>query len=92
MTSFSQKAAGAGENRSRRVIARKATYDWKTLQPVFFEIMDALGGKGIAPNCRVVIKPNLLAPAPPEKAITTHPLVIRAAVEYVLERGARPVV
>jgi len=41
---------------------------------------------------RVLIKPNLLAPAPPEKAIVTHPLIIRAAVEYVLQKGAHPVI
>ncbi len=75
-----------------RVIIRKAAYDYKTLRPVFFEVMDALGGERIEANCRVVIKPNLLAPAPPEKAIVTHPLVVRAAVEYVLERHASPVI
>lgn len=76
----------------RRVIIRKAEYDYRTLQPVFFEIMDALGGGEIAPKSRVVIKPNLLAPAPPEKAIVTHPLVIRAAAEYVLQRDSFPVI
>ncbi len=76
----------------RKVIIRKAGYDYGTLRPVFFEIMDGLGGKGIARNSRVVIKPNLLAPASPEKAMTTHPLVVKAAAEYVLERGASPVI
>ena len=52
--------------------------------------MDALGGDLIKKNSHVVIKPNLLAPAPPDKAIVTHPLVIRAAAEYVLEKGAKP--
>ncbi len=37
-----------------------------------------------------MIKPNLLSAASPEDAILTHPLVIKAAVEYVLEKGARP--
>ncbi len=75
-----------------QVIIRKAEYDYRTLRPVFFGIMDALGGQGMARNCRVVIKPNLLAPASPEKAMVTHPLVVKAAVEYVLERGASPVI
>ena len=76
----------------RRVIIRKAEYDYRTLRPVFFGIMDSIGGGGIARSSRVVIKPNLLAPAPPEKAIVTHPLVVKAAVEYVLERGAFPII
>ena len=75
-----------------RVIIRKAQYDYRTLRPVFSDIMDAMGGQGIARGSRVVIKPNLLAPAPPGRAIVTHPLVVRAAVEYVLERGAIAVV
>ncbi|MBF0557460.1 MAG: DUF362 domain-containing protein [Nitrospirae bacterium] len=74
------------------VIIRKAMYDYDTLRPAFFEIMDRLGGKSIARNSRVVIKPNLLSPASPEKAVVTHPLVVRAAVQYVHERNALPVI
>jgi uncharacterized protein (DUF362 family)/NAD-dependent dihydropyrimidine dehydrogenase PreA subunit len=40
----------------------------------------------------VLIKPNFLAPARPERAMTTHPLVVRAVVEYVLEKGVHPLV
>ncbi len=76
----------------RQVIIRKTKYDYGTLRPAFFGIMDSLGGESIVRGSRVVIKPNLLAPAPPEKAIVTHPLVVRAAAEYVLERGAFPVI
>ncbi len=74
-----------------RVFVRKATYDYSTLKHVIFEIMDSsAAGDMISKNSRVVIKPNLLAPAPPEKAIITHPLIVRAAAEYVLDRGAKP--
>ena len=72
------------------VIIKKSAYDYDILRPLVFEIMDALGGEQIKKNSRVVIKPNLLAPAPPDKAIVTHPLVIKAATEYVLEKGAKP--
>ena len=41
---------------------------------------------------RVLIKPNLLAPTPSEKAVVTHPLVVKAVVKEVLERGGKPVV
>lgn len=72
------------------VYVRKADYNYDTLRPVIFEIMDSTVSGMIQQNSRVLIKPNLLAPAPPEKAVVTHPLVIKAVAEYVLEKGARP--
>ncbi len=75
------------------VIVRKALYDYPILRPLFFEIMDSIAaGSLIKKNSRVIIKPNLLAPASPEKAIVTHPLIIKAAVEYVNQKDAIPVV
>lgn len=71
-----------------KVISRKAQYDYATLKPQFFHMMDELGGALIKPGSQVLIKPNLLAPARPDRAMLTHPLVVRAAVEYVLERRA----
>jgi uncharacterized protein (DUF362 family)/Pyruvate/2-oxoacid:ferredoxin oxidoreductase delta subunit len=41
---------------------------------------------------KVLIKPNLLLAARPERAITTHPLVVRAVAELVLDCGGCPVV
>lgn len=73
------------------VLIRKAAYDGR-LKQIIFDMLDRLGGSGISRNSRVVIKPNLLAPAPPESAMITHPLVIKAVAEYVTERGARPVI
>lgn len=72
------------------VIIRKAEYDYSTLKPIIFELMDSLGGDRIQKNSRVVIKPNLLSPETPDKAILTHPLIVRAVVEYVLDKGAKP--
>ena len=37
---------------------------------------------------RVVIKPNILGPSPPEKGITTHPSLIRALVQSLKKREA----
>ncbi len=72
-----------------RVIVRQATYDYDRLKPAVFEIFDAVGGGGIAAGKRVLIKPNFLSPAKPGDAVLTHPLVIRAAVEYALAKGAQ---
>ncbi|NPV06207.1 MAG: DUF362 domain-containing protein [Syntrophaceae bacterium] len=72
-----------------KVIARQATYDYDRLKPAVFGILDAVGGAGIAPGRRVLIKPNFLSPAKPGDAMLTHPLVIRAVAEYALARGGR---
>src|SRR4030065_2062289 len=65
---------------------------YKTLKPAFFDVFDAIAGGMVKKGSRVLIKPNLLAPASPDKAIVTHPLIIRAAAEYVLDKGAYPVI
>ena len=41
------------------------------------------------PGARVLVKPNLLAPKPPDFLPCTHPRVVRAACLYLLECGAR---
>ena len=75
-----------------RVIVRQATYENNVLRPLIFEMMEAMGGADIHKNSRVLIKPNLLSPATPQQAILTHPSIIRFAAEYVLEKGARPLI
>lgn len=42
----------------------------------------------IGPGKRVLLKPNLLAKHPPDKAVTTHPEVLRAVIAAVKRRGA----
>ncbi|MBI4495880.1 MAG: DUF362 domain-containing protein [Deltaproteobacteria bacterium] len=37
---------------------------------------------------RVVLKPNILGPYPPEKAVTTHPSLVRSLTRALKERGA----
>ncbi len=37
----------------------------------------------------VLLKPNILAPHPPERGVTTHPLLVRFVAEALLEKGAR---
>ncbi len=75
-----------------QVFCKRASYDDSILRGVIRDCLDALGGEGIQPGSRVLVKPNLLAPAPPDRAMLTHPLVVKAAVEYALDRGARVLV
>ncbi len=41
---------------------------------------------------RVLIKPNLVSAASPDRAITTHPSVVKAVLDACLKRGADPTV
>ncbi|MBA7565303.1 hypothetical protein ES708_06979 [subsurface metagenome] len=73
-----------------RVIIREASYDYEILRPLVYESLEAFCGDIITPSSRVVIKPNLLQAATPESAILTHPLIVRAVAQYVIDKGARP--
>ncbi|MDO8691091.1 MAG: DUF362 domain-containing protein [Dehalococcoidia bacterium] len=52
------------------------------IKRIFDEFVPGLKGK------KVVIKPNILSPTPPEEGNTTHPDVVRAAVRECEARGA----
>lgn len=52
-------------------------------------MMSSFGGAPIKAGTRVLVKPNLLSPATPDEGILTHPAVVRAVCEYLLERGTR---
>ncbi len=71
-----------------RVLFRNARYHSASLAPTIGEMLPVVGGDRITPGMRVLIKPNLLMPAAPERAILTHPLVVRAVAQYALEKGA----
>jgi len=74
------------------VFFKHSSYVAADLGDTISDVMDGAGGDRIQPGSRVLIKPNLLLPAGPEKGITTHPLIVRSVVEYVLAKGARPLV
>ena len=73
-----------------RVMIRHALYQYDQVRKAVFEMLDGLVGSKIGTGDRVLVKPNVLSAAHPEDAILTHPQVIRAAVEYVLQKNARP--
>ncbi len=69
------------------------SYDPALLEPALRRCVEQAGGLGfIRPGDRVFCKLNLLMPAPAERAITTHPELLRAAVRLVREAGGVPVV
>lgn len=72
------------------VFVRKASYDYAALKPLVSGLLERLDRSQIRSGSAVLIKPNFLAPAPPDRAMITHPLIVRAVVEYVLEKGGKP--
>jgi len=51
------------------------------------ESLSLLGDLDLAPGKRVLIKPNILGPFPPEKAVTTHPELINSVIKFCKKRG-----
>ena len=70
-------------------IERADTYERKGMKNTMIRLLAPLGGMGafVSPGERVLLKPNMLSAKPPEAAVTTHPEVLRAAIELVQEAG-----
>ncbi|AKB75512.1 Iron-sulfur cluster-binding protein [Methanosarcina lacustris Z-7289] len=68
--------------------------DYSGVKSAIKEALDLIGGLEsiISPGNRVLLKPNVLAIRPPEDAVTTHPAVVSAMCELVLEAGGIPVI
>lgn len=73
---------------------RCASYEEPGLSQAIAACLEPLGGfeARIRPGDRVFCKVNLLMPAAPERAITTHPAVLRAVIRGIREAGGEPVV
>ncbi len=69
-----------------KVIIRKAAYN--DLTQIIREIFEVFPID--LTQKKVFIKPNLVEAAPPEKAITTHPVLLAAIAEEVKRRGGTP--
>jgi len=76
--------------RVTRVFFKKTVYDYKVLMPVVRQMITDIGDLSIRSQTTVLIKPNLLLPTQPERAVLTHRNIVRAVVEYVLDMGGRP--
>ena len=57
-------------------------------------LVGRMGGmeRFVKPGERILLKPNLLRPAPPESAICTHPAVVEAVAKLVAEAGGQAVI
>ncbi len=75
-------------------IVRCPDYDRTRIEAAVLRAVDLLGGidSFVKPGQRVLIKPNLLKAGPPEKAITTHPEILRAVIRAVRKAGGEALV
>jgi uncharacterized protein (DUF362 family)/ferredoxin len=71
-------------------VVRCDGYGMEDVRPAVRRGLDLLGGvKRFARESeRILLKPNLLVPRAPERAVTTHPSVFRAVAESFKEAGA----
>lgn len=71
-----------------------ASYDPDLVRAAVDACFADLGGLGafVRQGDRVFLKPNLLMPARPAQAITTHPQILRAVIRAVKAVGGEPVV
>ena len=67
------------------------TYDQPRVDEAVRQGIELLGGIGqfVKPEEKIVLKPNLLARALPQKAITTHPAVFSAVCKALREAGCQ---
>lgn len=83
-------AAAAGPRVS---IQRLDTYEPAAVERAVQAVLEPLGGMGafVASGVRVALKPNWLMPSAPERAICTHPEILRAVARLARVCGAAAV-
>jgi uncharacterized protein (DUF362 family)/Pyruvate/2-oxoacid:ferredoxin oxidoreductase delta subunit len=75
-------------------IVRCADYELDHLRAALTDLLAPLGGMAafVTPGERIGLKPNIILPSSPERAICTHPLLVAAVALAVKEAGGYPVV
>ncbi|MBN2071391.1 MAG: DUF362 domain-containing protein [Candidatus Krumholzibacteriota bacterium] len=70
-------------------LVRCGSYEPEKLRSAMEKLLEPLGGIAsfVQPGQRVLVKPNLLSAKSPERAITTHPDVVRVVTAMVREAG-----
>ncbi len=66
-------------------------YEPKQVRRVIEEVWSQASMESVR-GLKVLVKPNMLFDAPPEKAVCTHPEVVSALLQLLLDLGARPTV
>ncbi|MBU1125784.1 MAG: DUF362 domain-containing protein [Candidatus Omnitrophica bacterium] len=77
--------------KSEVAIVKCKEYSTEEVERSLRSAIELLGGirRFIAPQSRVLVKPNLLVAIEPERALTTHPQVVRAAIRILKDIGCK---
>jgi uncharacterized protein (DUF362 family)/Pyruvate/2-oxoacid:ferredoxin oxidoreductase delta subunit len=68
-------------------IERCASYEPREVYRALKKAVELSGAPDVAGKA-VLLKPNILADAPPDKAVTTHPAFLEASIRLIREMGA----
>lgn len=81
------------EERTKVVLVPCKGYDSRLVYEQLKRGMELLGGmeQFVAPGERLLVKPNFLKRAEPEKAVMTHPAVMEAFCRLLYEAGGRDI-
>ncbi|MDI9636081.1 DUF362 domain-containing protein [Kamptonema cortianum] len=73
-------------------LCRANSYDDLVLRNALIQVLEPLGGISafVKPGSRVLLKPNLLTGARPQKECVTRPEIVRCVAQLVLEAGGKP--
>lgn len=68
-----------------------ASYQRPEVEGALERLLAPLGGIAafVQPGQKVLLKPNMLSGRPPERAVTTHPEIVRAMIRLVQRAGAQ---
>lgn len=76
---------------TRVALGRCDSYQRAEVEKALERLLATEGGMAtlVRPGQRVLIKPNMLAGKEPERAVTTHPQIVRAVIRMVQRAGGR---
>ncbi|WP_228725138.1 DUF362 domain-containing protein [Caproicibacter fermentans] len=77
-------------SKSKVALVRCGDYDFGHVKEAVQKGIDLLGGPDgfVSAGEKILLKPNWLSADPPEKCVTTHPSVFKAAAEIFQKAGA----
>jgi len=80
---------GIGGNMSKVALIRCESYEYEEVKAVVEKGISLLGGASgfVKAGEKILLKPNWLSADPPEKCVTTHPIVFKAVAEIFKEQG-----
>jgi len=73
------------------VAIERANYEANSIRDAIYRALSAIDAETVINGkSRVLLKPNLLSPNPPEKGITTKPEVVGAVIDWLVEHDISP--